>query len=293
MPTAVERLLDSFMKFDNAAEQVKLDDAFLKIDAAFQTLANFNGDGFDFMKIEHGLKLQETFNVIGEGFHKVGVDFHKVDTALKLTDQFVIKLMDGHKFGDLLPAVQVDFNALDQKVDVLATDFKVIGVDFIKLDSSPGLKVFDHKLETLSVDMRKAGGDAAAAVDMFTKLGDDFITLSRKAGGDPKLLDGYKTFGGELLTIGKTFDTLAGDLLNLGDALHGAGGGGGAGDGANTIGGTLSLIYQDFHLLDGAFAKLGGGASELIGLLRPASLNGDGLPTDVANLTNGGGSGHG
>src|SRR5260221_979875 len=215
MPTAVERLFDSFGKFDNAVEEVKLNDAFLKIDAAFQTLANFNGDGLDFLKIEHDLKLQQTFNVIGEGFLKVGVDFQKVDTALKLTDQFVIKLMDGHKIGELVPAVQVDFNALDQKVNVLSTDFKVIGVDFMKLDSSPSLKVFDHKLETLSVDCRKAGGDAAAAVDMFTKLGDDFIELGRKAGGDSKLLDGYKTFGNELLTVGQTFNTLSEALVKL------------------------------------------------------------------------------
>jgi hypothetical protein len=72
------------------------------------------------------------------------------------------------------------------------------------------------------------------------------------------------------------------------------GSGGGEGKSANTIGGTLSLIYQDFHLLDAQFVKLGGGANELIGLLRPASLNGDNEPiTVVSDATHQGGGGHG
>jgi hypothetical protein len=104
------------------------------------------------------------------------------------------------------------------------------------------------------------------------------------------LLDAFEQFGGELVTIGQTLDTLAGDFLKLGDALHGTGGG--EGDSANTIGGTLTLIYQEFHLLDAEFAKLGGGATELIGLLHPSNGN-DGPPTVVGNATQHGGSGHG
>ena len=39
------------------------------------------------------------------------------------------------------------------------------------------------------------------------------------------MLDAYEQFGGELVAIGQTFDTLAADFLKLGDALHGGGGG--------------------------------------------------------------------
>src|SRR6266851_7273460 len=158
MPTAVERLLDSFLKFDTADEQLKLDNAFQKIDEAFLKLSSVNGDGFNFLKIEH--ELQGPFNVIGQGFLKVGIDFHKVDTAENLTGNFVVKLLGDHKIGDLLPAVQVDFKALDLKIDAVSTDLKIVGVDFLKLDSSPNQQVFDHKVQTASVDCRKAGGDA-------------------------------------------------------------------------------------------------------------------------------------
>jgi hypothetical protein len=290
MPTAVERLLDSFLNFDTERQQVKLNNAFDKVDEAFLKLSSFNGDGFNFLKIEHDLKLQETFNVIGQGFVDVGIDFHKVDTALKLTDQFVIKLLGDHKIGDLLPAIDQDFKALDQKVDAVSTDMKYDGLDFLKLDSSPNQQVFDHKVQTASSDFLKLGGDTAAAYDAFLKLGGDFLRLANGGGDkDPSPLDlAYKEFGGELVTIGQTLGTLSTDFLKLGDALHASG------DSANTISGTLSLIYQEFHLLDAEFVKLGGGVNELIGLLRPSSLNGDdGPPTVVGNSTHQGGGGHG
>jgi len=292
MPTAVERLLDSFLKFDTAREQLKLDNAFLKIDEAFQKLSNVNGDGFNFLKIEHELKLQETFNVIGEGFIKLGVDFHKVDTAEKLTGNFVVKLLGDHKIGDLLPAIDQDFKFLDHKIDAVSTDLKIVGLDFLKLDSSPNQQVFDHKVQTASSDFLKLGGDTEAAGDAFIKLGEAFITL-RKAGGDPKLLDAYEQFGGELVTIGQTLDTLAGDFLKLGDALHG--GGGGEGDSGNTIGGTLSLIYQQFHFLDQKFEALGDGSVRLISELVPAVQHEGGGPPNVFPGTNqhGGGGGSG
>jgi hypothetical protein len=279
MPTAVERLFDSFLNFDNAGEQLKLDDAFLKIDDAFLKLTDVNGDGFNFLKIEHDPNLMGTFNVVGESFIKVGVDFQKVDTALKLTDQFVTNLMGDHKIGDLLPAVDQDFKFLDHKIETTSTDLKILGVDFLKLDSSPNLEVFDHKVHTVADDFLKLGADMAADRDAFLKLGTDFLKLGGTDGEKGSPLDqAYKEFGGELAGIGRTFDTLAADFLKLGDALHG--GGGGAGDSANTIGGTLSLIYREFHLLDGALAALGGGATELIGLLHPSNGN-NGPPTVV------------
>lgn len=292
MPTAVERLLDSFLKFDTAREQLKLDNAFLKIDEAFQKLSNVNGDGFNFLKIEHELKLHETFNVIGEGFIKLGVDFHKVDTAENLTGNFVVKLLGDHKIGDLLPAIDQDFKFLDHKIDAVSTDLKIVGLDFLKLDSSPNQRVFDHKVQTASSDFLKLGGDTSAAGDAFIKLGEAFITL-RKAGGDPKLIDAYEQFGGELVTIGQTLDTLAADFLKLGDALHG--GGGGEGDSANTIGGTLSLIYQQFHFLDQKFEALGDGSVRLISELVPAVQHEGGGPPTVFPGTDqhGGGGGSG
>ena len=294
MPTAVERLLDSFLKFDTAGEQLKLDNAFLKIDEAFLKLSNVNGDGFNFLKIEHELKLHETFNVIGDAFIKLGDDFHKVETAEHITGNFVVKLLGDHKIGDLVPAVDQDFKFLDHKIETTSTDLKILGVDFLKLDSSPNARVFDHKVQTVADDFLKLGADMAGDRDAFLKLGADFLKLGRAGGENGSPLDqAYKEFGGELVTIGQTFDTLAADFLKLGDALHG--GGGGAGDAANTIGGTLSLIYQQFHLLDQKFEALGDGSVRLINELLPAVQHEGGGPPNLFPGTNqhGGGGGSG
>lgn len=289
MPTAVERLLDSFLKFDNAREQLKLDDAFLKIDEAFQKLANVNGDGFNFLKIEHDLKLAQTFNVVGQAFDKVGDDFHKVETADRLIADFTVKLLGDHKVSsDVLGAIKIDFAVLDHKISAISTDLKILGGDFLKLDSSPNQRVFDHKVETLGTDMRKAGGDASAAGQAFLNLGQDFLKLQSSREGDQSPLDlAYKEFGGDLIDIGRTFGTLADSFLKLDDALHGTGGGGGAGDGANTIGGALQLIYQQFHALDIKFAALGDGSVRLIDELLPA------VQHDHGTNSHGGGGGSG
>ena len=289
MPTAVERLLDSFLKFDTAGEQLKLDNAFLKIDEAFLKLSNANGGDFNFLKIEHDLKLHQTFDVIGDGFIKLGDDFHKVETAEHITGNFVTRLLGDHKIGDLVPAVDQDFKFLDHKIETTSTDLKIVGVDFLKLDSSPNARVFDHKVQTVADDFLKLGADMAADRDAFLKLGTDFLKLGGAGGENGSPLDqAYKEFGGELVEIGRTFDTLAADFLKLGDALHG--GGGGAGDTANTIGGTLSLIYQQFHLLDQKVEALGDGSVRLISELLPAVQHeGDGSVTVLTGAHGGGG----
>lgn len=71
--------------------------------------------------------------------------------------------------------------------------------------------------------------------------------------------------------------------------------GGGAGDAANTIGGTLSLIYQVFHLLDQKFEALDDGSARLISELLPAVQHEGGSPPNVFPGTNqhGGGGGSG
>jgi hypothetical protein len=56
MPTAVERLLDSFLKFDGLREQGALNDAFVKIDDTIVNLANASADDFLKIKLESDLK---------------------------------------------------------------------------------------------------------------------------------------------------------------------------------------------------------------------------------------------
>jgi len=89
MPTAVERLLDSFLKFDGLREQDTLNDAFLKIDDTFLKLSNVNADNF--LKIEHDRSVTIKgggFEVIGDAFIKLGGDFHKISIAGQLIDEF-------------------------------------------------------------------------------------------------------------------------------------------------------------------------------------------------------------
>src|SRR5258708_10418594 len=90
MPTAVERLLDSFLKFDGAGEQALLGDAFVKIDATIVNLANASAD--DFLKIKLQSDLQGEFNVIGGSFLKLRRRFPKDAPARQLVDHVLLKI---------------------------------------------------------------------------------------------------------------------------------------------------------------------------------------------------------
>ena len=269
MPTAVERLFDSFLKFAGIREQAALNDAFLKIDDDLLKLSNASADSF--LKIEHERSLKIDVSVIGDAFLKLGNDFHKIDLGLRLLDDFVVKVAGVPTPGsvDGAPSLQADFVALDHKISTSATDLKLLGADFLKLDTSPTVEVFQAKIAGLGNDFLKLGADMAADRDAFLKLGADFLKL---AGGDkvsPLELD-YKELGGELQTVGMQFDALATDFLKLDQALHGGGGGAGrvesatGGAGAGVVGAALMTLYQDFHTLGADLAVLGDGSVTVV-----------------------------
>ena len=249
MPTAVERHLDSFLKFDGAAEQLKLDGVLLKIDDDLIKLSNAGAD--DFLKLEHDIKLD--FHTIGEYFHKVGTDFQQVGTAEHLFEQFVVKLS---------PDLDTDFRLFDHKIESSAADLKIVGLDFLKLDTAKSVDAFNIKLDAIGQDFLKLSDDMAANADAFLKLGQKW------SGGE-----GDKTplekVGGDLLLVGRAFDVLSDDFIKLHDALTGGGGGAGKPGLADS----LTKLFDDFHVLDGGLAHLGADAKILIGLLKPAEGN--------------------
>jgi hypothetical protein len=272
MPTAVERLLDSFLKLDGIGgrrEQAALDNAFLKIDADLLKLSNANADNF--LKIEHDRSLKLEFDVIGEAFLKLGSDFNRGATAARLVDQFVLKLSGSPTVGsvDGAPSPQADFLFLDHKLEASATDLKILGADFLKLDTSRTVEAFQHKVTGIGNDFLKLGADMAADRDAFLKLGADFLKLG--AAENPSPLDlAYKELGGEMRTVGSEFDALSTDFLKLGQAMQAAGDGSvraldASGGGAGAIGTAFTTLFHDFLKLDTGLAALGGGAATLIG----------------------------
>jgi hypothetical protein len=275
MPTAVERLLDSFLKLIDRRQQGALDDAFLKIDADLLKLSTASADTF--LKIEHDHSVKIDFDVVGDAFLKLGQDFHKVDTALGLIDDFVVKLAGVPTPGsvDGAPGLGSDFSLLDHKISASAADLKILGSDFLKLDASPNMDVFRLKIAGISDDFLKLGGDMAANGDAFHKLGDDFLKLA--GGNEVSPLDrAYKEFGGDLKIVGDQFDVLAGDFLKLDQAMHGSGGGAGivesGGGGAGVVGPALITLYQDFHTLGAALGEMGDGSVRVISELSHPSL---------------------
>jgi hypothetical protein len=281
MPTAVERLLESFLKLTGIRDQGALNEASLKIDDAFLKLSNANEDSF--LKIEGSAFIKFDFEKIGDSFIKLGDDFHKISVAGEVIDQTVLKLTGGPTVNsvDSGPGLQTDFVTLDHKLNTTSTDLKILGTDFLKLDTAPNLDVFQQKADVVVGDFIKLGTDMAADRVAFLKLSADFLKLSQ--GGDrPSPLDlAYKELGGELQAVGDTFGLLATDFVKVGDAIaHGTGGGagrpgdlnaaaggGGAGD---QIGAALTLLYQHFHALDLKLDALGDGSVRLIHDLLPA-----------------------
>ncbi len=281
MPTAVERLLESFLKLTGIRDQGALNEAALKIDDAFLKLSNASAD--DFLKIESSAFLKFEFEKIGDSFLKLGDDFHKISLAGEVIDQTVLKLTGTPTTDsvDSRSGLQADFVALDHKLNTTSTDLKILGTDFLKLDTSPDLEVFQHKANVVADDFLKLSTDMAADRVAFLKLSADFLKLSQ--GGDrPSPLDlAYKELGGDLRAVGDTFGLLAADFVNVGDAVaHGGGGGagrpgdpnasGGGGGAGDQIGAALTLLYQHFHALDLKLDALGDGSVRVIHDLLPA-----------------------
>jgi hypothetical protein len=279
MPTAVERLLDSFLKLTGIQDRGALNEASLKIDDAFLKLSTSNEDNF--LKIEGSPFIKFDFEKIGDSFLKLGSDFHKISVASEVLDEVVLKLT-GSPTTDSVDAgrgLQGDFLKLDQTLKITSTDLKLLGTDFLKLDTSPNLDVFQQKAGAVASDFLKLGTDMAADQAAFLKLSTDFLKLDQ--GGDrPSPLDlAYKEFGGELQAVGDTFGLLATDFLKVSEAVA-QGGGGGTGRtadfkvGGDSIGAALTLLYQHFHALDLKLDALGDGSVRLIRDLLPSS-NGD------------------
>ncbi len=124
MPTAVERLLDSFLKLDGIEgrhEQSVLNNAFLKIDSDLLKLSNANADTF--LKLEHERSLKFEFDVIGDAFVKLAGDFSKIASAGLLIDNVVLKLAGSLTTASVegVPNPQADFLLLDHKINTSAT----------------------------------------------------------------------------------------------------------------------------------------------------------------------------
>jgi hypothetical protein len=275
MPTAVERLFDSFLKLDRR-EEALLDTAFQQIGSDFLKLSGANADNF--LKIEHDHSLKIDFDVIGDAFLKISSDFSHGAVAASLLDQFVLKL-SGNPESARGP--QADFVALDHKIATSAMDLKILGTDFLKLDTARSVDALHLKIDGIGTDFLKLGDDMAADRDAFLTLGADFLKIG--GDGNSRLDMDYKTFGGDLQSVGRQFDALATDFFKLGKAVE-AGGGGGAGMGANASGGGgagdigtgFMTLFQDFHGLGTAVAELGDGSVRLLNDLLHQSLSGGG-----------------
>jgi hypothetical protein len=294
MPTAVERLLDSFLKLTGVDDRGALDEATLKIDDAFLTLSTASTDTFH--KIENLGFIKFSFEKLGDSFIKLSDDFHKITVAEDAFGDAVLKLT-GNPNGDAVGGLRTDFAMLDHKLSATSDDLKILGTDFLKLDTAPNFADFQQKWNALGGDFHKFSGDIAAAVDAFHKVSEDFLKLSQ--GGDrPSPVDlAYKELGGELQSVGDTLGLVAGDFLKIGDAVAATGGAGagrpgdatsatgGAGAGTpDPIGAALQLLFQHFHDLDVKLNALGDGSVRVLDSLEQPALFAD---------TSSRGSGHG
>ena len=198
MPTAVERLLDSFLKLNNP-QQDALNDAFNKIDDTLLKISSANTD--DFLKIEHDRAIKGEFAVIGDAFLKLSNDFHKISIAGELIDQFTLKLAVGATNGGGGSGAQADFLKLDQKVNTTSEDLKIVGLDFLKIHTATTPDSFQLKLTGLSDDFLKLNADMLADGGAFRDLGADFLKLGGSTDSPSRLDLAYKEFGGDLQLV--------------------------------------------------------------------------------------------
>jgi len=250
MPTAVERLLDSFLAFADRNGPA-LQAALRRIDDDFAKLLNASPKGF--REIEHDRAVHHDFNLIGRTFLTIGQDFHLGAQAGELVDRFVLKDFDVGK-GDTPPQAQTDFLAVDRSLEETAKDLKHTGLDFLKLTTAHNPDGFAARLDAISTDFTELAGDLSAGGDSLGKLGADLIQLGGLA-LPPSAQRALTEFGGELQTVAGQFHDLAQDFVHLSDATHAEPG---------AVGPAFMALMQDFHDLGAEAAKVGVGASALL-----------------------------
>jgi hypothetical protein len=276
MPIAIIRLFDAFLQQIGIQER-GLNDAFSNIDGDLLKLTAANSDSF--LNVEHKHAVQDDLRDIGGAFLHFGIDFHKIDVAGRLVDGFLMRAA-GDGSVDIPPTVQTDFVALDHKVDVTATDLKALGLDFLKLGTSPNPETFAAKLHGIGDDFKILGSDMAADGAAFLTLGADFVKLGSGDSANPPALDmAFKALGEDMLKIGHQFDTLAGDFNNLTVAWPGGGGSGappdtkatgGGGGAGGPVGTAFMTLVHDLNVLGTDFGPLAHDAVTVVSDLHPA-----------------------
>jgi hypothetical protein len=250
MPTAVERLLDSFLSFADR-NGTALQDAFREIDDNLAKL--LNGDPGSFLQVEHEPDVHQDFNLIGRTFLTIGQDFHKSAQAGELVDNFVLKAFGFNK-GDAPTGPQTDFLALDRDLEETAKDLKHAGLDFLRLTTAHDQGAFAAGLDKIAGDFSGLAGDVSADGNALAKLGADLIQLGGLA-NPPPVQQALTGFGTELQTVAGQFGDLAKDFVQLSDATHAAPG---------SVGLAFMSLMQDFHDLGAEAASVGAGANALL-----------------------------
>ena len=220
-----------YIKYGGGPEgQGAFENTSLSIDADLLKLSNAVGDTF--LTVEGAIK--HDINVIGDTFIKWSNEFIKLsDVALKI-DTFVIKLTQPTTTGDTaLPAAaveggpQTDFINLDTSLKILGGDIKLLGSDFLKLDTAPDVAALKIAETAVGNAFSQAGADASNVSEAFIKLGNDLVGLGTGENANSlKLNEAYKIFGGDLVNkIAPAFQSVADGLQTLGEDFAALGGG--------------------------------------------------------------------
>ena len=160
-----EKCLCQFIKYGGGPEgQGAFENTSLSIGADLLKLSNAVGDTF--LTVEGAIK--HDINVIGDTFIKWSNEFIKLsDVALKI-DTFVIKLTQPTTTGDTaLPAAaveggpQTDFINLNTSLKILGGDIKLLGSDFLKLDTAPDVAALKFAETAVGDAFSQAGADAS------------------------------------------------------------------------------------------------------------------------------------
>jgi hypothetical protein len=273
MPTAVELKLDnilqSFLKLDGIdgrGEQASLRGAFLKIDADFSKLTGAPTTE-SFLKLDH--KYDAVTDVIGNAFIKLSRDFDRIaEVGIKIDEVFYQTGGFGTPSSVDLPNPQADWMTVNAALKLDASDLKLFGDDFLKLDAAASSMDFIKLEAAAGGGAIKLSSDMVASEQDFLKLGQDFVSL----GGDgaTQLEGDFLKLGAALQTVGTQFGTLSTDLATLGGDLQGGSGGPiitsavVSTTGGGTLGAGFMAVDNDFLGLDKAFSGVAGPTAETL-----------------------------
>jgi hypothetical protein len=270
MPTAVERSLFGFLKYEGANA------AFENIGDDLIKFENANADSLQKIEMDHKvefdfLKVSDFFAAQGDGLTNFALVAENIDRfVLKLTGQVPTSVDSQSTGAGTVGQTQRDFLLLDPALGMAGGDLKLLSQDFSKIEQSATIGDLDKNIAALVDEFNQLSADFSSLHDLFYKLGSDLIALGDES--NHSLLDrSFIKLGVDLQKDANTTEQLSLNFSKIAQTYTSPSNNVADSSILKTSNNAFVALEHEFLKLDLGLSQLGAPTEGiLIGLLLPA-----------------------